>query len=408
LRAKQEAMKSETTPKELIKKMLDAEHFLIVQDIDGVCIPLVKDPLERKISISYIEAANKLNGQFYVLTNGEHEGSRGVNRVIEEAYKIANLPFKKDRYLPGLAAGGIEFQDTFGVVDYPGVSEDELEFLQEIPKKMELLLYENLSKIFSSLKPLEIRTITKSAILSTRFSPTINLNKIFNLIPNDVAMQQDIQRMLEKLMDKLLLLAAEQGLQDSFFLHIAPNLGKRANKEVIKFSSIGDVGTTDIQFMLSGAIKEAGLLALINRFIKARSGRAPLGDDFNVRTAPKSFEKLKALCKEKITANDMPLLIGVGDTVTSNLSADGKAWLRGGSDRGFLTLIQELGKEYSIQNKIVLVDSSFGEVDRPSLSNNKLRGISDPEDPLKFNTYFRNGPKEYVEWFSQLAEERRR
>ena len=84
-----------------------------------------------------------------------------------------------------------------------------------------------------------------------------------------------------------------------------------------------------------------------------------------------------------------------------------KSWLRGGSDRGFLTLIQELGKEYSKKNKVILVDSSGGEVDRPSLSNHLLKGISDLEDPLKFNTYFKDGPKGYVSWFNKMAEERR-
>ena len=107
-----------------------------------------------------------------------------------------------------------------------------------------------------------------------------------------------------------------------------------------------------------------------------------------------------------IKPNQMPLLIGVGDTVTSQRSESGYSWLRGGSDRGFLTLLQELGRVYAKGSKVLLVDSSRGEVVRPNLENENLIGISDPEDPLKFNTLFKKGTQEYINWFSELSKRR--
>jgi glucosylglycerol 3-phosphatase len=102
----------------------------------------------------------------------------------------------------------------------------------------------------------------------------------------------------------------------------------------------------------------------------------------------------------------MPLLVGVGDTVTSNPSADGATWLRGGSDRGFLTLLQALGAWSGRENRVVVVDSSHGEVDRPSLSDPALTGISDPDDPLRLDVLMTAGPKQYISWFCQLAAQR--
>ena len=40
--------------KELTKEFKDKENILLVQDIDGVCIPLVNDPLTRVLEKSYI------------------------------------------------------------------------------------------------------------------------------------------------------------------------------------------------------------------------------------------------------------------------------------------------------------------------------------------------------------------
>ena len=70
------------TPDQLLQELTGAEDLLIVQDLDGVCMQLVKDPLTRRMDPSYLDAVAALDGQFAVLTNGEHEGRRGVNRCL--------------------------------------------------------------------------------------------------------------------------------------------------------------------------------------------------------------------------------------------------------------------------------------------------------------------------------------
>ena len=67
----------------LQKQLISSKDILFIQDIDGVCIPLVKDPMTRKLESKYIYAAKSLGEEFFVLTCGEHEGPRGVNRIIE-------------------------------------------------------------------------------------------------------------------------------------------------------------------------------------------------------------------------------------------------------------------------------------------------------------------------------------
>ena len=98
----------------------------------------------------------------------------------------------------------------------------------------------------------------------------------------------------------------------------------------------------------------------------------------------------------------MPLIVGVGDTITSKKNNAEKNYLRGGSDRSFLEFIQILGNEFGINNKIIFVDSSSGEVERPSTKKTGLTGISDLYDNLKFDLVFQNGPKEYISWFIEL------
>jgi len=36
------------------KQLISSENILFIQDIDGVCIPLVKDPMTRKLESKYI------------------------------------------------------------------------------------------------------------------------------------------------------------------------------------------------------------------------------------------------------------------------------------------------------------------------------------------------------------------
>ena len=85
---------------------------------------------------------------------------------------------------------------------------------------------------------------------------------------------------------------------------------------------------------------------------------------------------------------------------------DEKGYSRGGSDRSFLEVIQILGNEFGTNNKIIFVDSSSGEVERPSTKKSGLIGISDIYDNLKFDIIFKNGPKEYISWFIELANKR--
>ena len=81
---------------------------------------------------------------------------------------------------------------------------------------------------------------------------------------------------------------------------------------------------------------------------------------------------------------------------------------RGGSDRGFLSLIQMLGRSTGRNNRVVLVDSSGGELERPSQRDPLLRGLTDPEDPLHLDVLVPGGPPDYCSWFEHLAQARSR
>ena len=158
--------------------------------------------------------------------------------------------------------------------------------------------------------------------------------------------------------------------------------------------------------LIKGAVKDSGVLFLLNKFIEDKTGNAPFGRNFNFKKSPKSIKEKINLCKKSIKPKDMPLIIGVGDTVTSQKVDGEKKFSRGGSDRSFLELIQIIGNEFGINNKIIYVDSSSGEVDRPSTKKTNLKGISDSEDNLKFDFIFENGPDEYINWFIEMAKKR--
>ena len=113
----------------LHQDLVNSSDLLIVQDLDGVCMPLVKDPLTRRLPADYVHAAARLRGSFSVLTNGEHEGHRGVNRLVEKALGDPSIARNQGLYLPGLAAGGVQLQDEFGHLTHPGVSDAEMSFL---------------------------------------------------------------------------------------------------------------------------------------------------------------------------------------------------------------------------------------------------------------------------------------
>ena len=396
-------MKMFKLKEEVISTIINEKNILIVQDIDGVCIPLVQDPLKRQLNKEYITAVSRLKENFAVLTCGEHEGRRGVNRLVEKALNSKTKAKENGLYLPGLASCGVEFQDRFSNLTHPGIEDSEINFLSTVPKIMRSMLTNEL-KIFLPKLTNDLRDkLIDVAVCDTRFTPTLNFNEIFSYIKNDFNRIKKLQLSMEKIMNNLLEHSKNSGLENSFYLHMMPNLGLKEGKERMKYATQNEFGTTDIQFIINGAIKEAGLLLLLNKYISTKTGIYPFGKEFNVRNAPKTLKELVNLCREKIPIDQMPLLIGVGDTVTSVKDNNSNAWLRGGSDRGFLTLIQKLGDSYKKENQVIFVNSSNDEVVRPRVEGSDMTGISDPDDYLKFNMVINDGPEEYINWFQQLA-----
>ncbi|MDA9701258.1 glucosylglycerol 3-phosphatase [Prochlorococcus sp. AH-736-L23] len=388
------------------KQIISSKNILLIQDIDGVCIPLVKDPMTRELESKYIYAVKEFDEEFFVLTCGEHEGPRGVNRIIERSLRSTTEPKNKELYLRGLAACGVEYQDSNGEISFKGVSKKELSFLSKVPSLIRPRFNYIVKNIFPELSQEDINFHAAKSICETRFSPTINFNSLFDLVHEDSDKRNLIQISFEKMMNEIILKAESEGLKNSFFLHISPNLGNKNGRETIKLSSQDDIGSTDIQLLIKGAVKDNGVLFLLNKFIADKTGKAPFGRNFNFRNSPNSVKEKINLCKRTIQKEDMPLIVGVGDTVTSKKNNDEKSYSRGGSDRSFLELIQLLGNEFGIKNKIIFVDSSSGEVERPSTKKTGLIGISDVHDNLKFDIVFKNGPKEYISWFIELANER--
>ena len=391
------------TKEEVIGTILNEENILIVQDLDGVCIPLVKDPLKRELNKGYVKDVAKLKESFSVLTCGEHEGRRGVNRLVEKALNSRTEAKEYGLYLPGLAACGVEFQDRFSNSSYPGINDNEIDFLAKVPEMMRSMLTNELEIFLPDISNELRRQLIEVAICDTRFTPTLNFNEIFNYVKNDLKKIKGLQLIMEKIMNNLLEESRNYGLKNSFHLHMMPNLGLKECREIMKYATQNEFGTTDIQFIINGAIKEAGLLLILNKYISCKTGSYPFGERFNVRNAPKKLNELVELCIDKIPSNQMPLLIGVGDTVTSAKDNTSNSWLRGGSDRGFLTLIQKLGESYKKENQVIFVNSSNDQVLRPRVQGSDMSGISDPNDYLKFNMIINDGPEEYIEWFKQLA-----
>ena len=388
---------------EVINTIINEQNILIVQDLDGVCIPLVQDPLQREINKEYVKDVSRLREKFAVLTCGEHEGKRGVNRLVEKAFDSKTTAKENGFYLPGLAACGVEYQDRFSNLSYPGLKDNEINFLAEVPNMMRSMLTNELKKFLPNLSNEKRNKLIDVAVCDTRFTPTLNFNEIFSYVKNDFQKVKDLQLIMGKIMNDLLEESKSFGLDNSFYLHLMPNLGIRDCREIMKYSTQNEFGTTDIQFIIKGAIKEAGLLFLLNKYIANKTGVYPFGENFNVRNAPKTHAQLIKLCRDKIPHEQMPLLVGVGDTVTSVKDNKDNSWLRGGSDRGFLTLIQRLGESYKKDNQVVFVNSCNEQVLRPRINGTDMKGVSDPNDYLKFNMIINDGPKEYIEWFKQLA-----
>ena len=396
-------MKMFKTKEEVIKTIINEENILIVQDLDGVCIPLVQNPLKREINKEYVKDVSKLKEKFAVLTCGEHEGRRGVNRLVEKALDSKTKAKQNGLYLPGLAACGVEYQDRFSNLSHPGLKDNEIKFLEKVPKIMRKILTNELKTCLPNLSTDLTNKLIDVAICDTKFTPTLNFNEILNYVKNDFEKVKNLQLIMKKIMNDLLDFSINEGLGNSFYLHMMPNLGLKEGKEIMKYSTQNEFGTTDIQFIINGAIKEAGLLLLLNKYISTKTGIYPFGKNFNVRDAPKKLHELVKLCIDKIPIDEMPLLIGVGDTVTSEKDNKTNSWLRGGSDRGFLTLIQRLGKSYRKPNQVIFVNSCNDEVFRPKVNGSDMTGISDPNDDLKFNMIINDGPEEYIEWFNKLT-----
>ncbi|NET37344.1 MAG: glucosylglycerol 3-phosphatase [Cyanothece sp. SIO1E1] len=399
--------------------LTNIENLIIIQDLDGVCMGLVKDPLTRVIDKHYVTATQAFDGHFYVLTNGEHIGQRGVNGIVERALGSPRYIKSKGFYLPGLAAGGVQWQDRYGNVCHPGVSEVELAFLETVPQRIQAQLQQFFQQHQAALASDEIEACIQASVLDNKASPTANLNtlyeKLSHQLPTYMALQQDMQKLMETLLQE----AEAKGLGDSFFVHYAPNLGRDSQgQEIMRPAQAQDSGTTDFQFMVQGAIKEAGVLAILNHYYFQRTGAYPLGENFSVRQVPQSHEALLDLVQTHFDPAQMPVMVGVGDTVNSTVEEEnGQLKVRrGGSDRNFLTLIQDIGQVFNKGNVVVYIDSSQGEVkNRRSvqISNGSdtqvpkvLAGPCDPrdeQDPLILNVVFPAGHKQYVDFFQEVA-----
>lgn len=397
--------------------LANTENILIIQDLDGVCMGLVQDPLNREIDCTYVEAVPAYDGHFFVLTNGEHIGKRGVNGIVAKAFGGEDIG---TLHLPGLAAGGIQWQDRSGQLTHPGVSDAELSFLNSVPDRIETSLRQFLSQIEHGLSAEEITHCVDASVLDNVASPTANLNTLYEKLGNP-GLYRQIQEHMKTLTDRLLAEASEKGLGASFFVHYAPNLGHddRGN-EVVWWADETTSGTTDFQFMLRGAIKEAGVLALLNRYYFRKIGVHPLGVGFNARQAPKTMKDMLALVTQNFDPAHMPLMIGVGDTVTSQAveTEAGLVFKRGGSDRNFLQLIQNIGQALNSGNIVTYVDSSGGELkNRRALKVENRDGIAtvtqgpgdprDHSDPLTLNVVFPGGYQQYCEVFRAGAQARK-
>lgn len=397
------------------------QNLLIIQDLDGVCMGLVKDPLDRQIEPAYVEATLAFDGHFYVLTNGEHVGQRGVNRIVERAFgEKIDVP-GQGYYLPGLAAGGVQWQTRSGELTHPGVSEAELTFLKTVPDRIRQALYAFAQEQSLALGDNTLKQVVQASALDNIASPTANLNTFHGVLQGQPEVYRVLQQTMQALMDMLLTEAAEQGLADAFFVHYAPNHGRDATgKEIIWLSQAEESGTTDFQFMLRGAIKEAGVLALLNRYYAQQTGTYPLGEAFSARQAPRTQQALLDLVKTHFDPVQMPLIVGVGDTVTSKVDAtDGPPVAkRGGSDRNFLQLVQEIGHSCNTGNVVVYVDSSGGQLkNRKPLRVEVIDGIEqvtegpgdplDTSDPLTLNLVFPGGYQQYCQAFQAAAVNRR-
>src|SRR3546814_15309215 len=69
--------------------------------------------------------------------------------------------------------------------------------------------------------------------------------------------------------------------------------------------------------MLKGAVKEVGVLVILNRYYFDQTGRYPLGEHFHARAAPRDHDALLKLATERFDPKRMPRIVGVGATVSA-------------------------------------------------------------------------------------------
>ena len=145
-----------------------------------------------------------------------------MNRLASKPCRTLTQP-KATVLSAKLAAGGVQLQDRHGQLSHPGVSADEMAF-SKAPKRMEALLLKELPGLLPGvqLQRLQHRPCRGSGYAGlTDDQPQRHLDRI-----PEVSRQQALQTMLERLMHKLLEEAKGNGLNGSFFLHVAPNLGR--------------------------------------------------------------------------------------------------------------------------------------------------------------------------------------
>lgn len=404
----------------LKEKLINQENILIIQDLDGVCMKLVKNPLDREINWQYVQCTKKLAGHFFVLTNGEHIGKRGVNKIVEKSAPSTAEVKDKGYYLPGLAGGGVQWQDNFAHVSHPGVTEKELDFLASIPSIAKEKLEQFCRQYCPFFNKAEKDRIIDAVILDNFVSPTINLNTFYEALQGKNDLYLQLQKEMVFLMNFLLDSATKQGLNNSFFVHYAPNLGRDQNNlEILRCATENDSGTTDFQFMVRGAVKEAGVLFILNHYYFLKTGKYPLGADFNVRNTPHNLDDLLNLIINNFDPEIMPFIMGVGDTVNSLvIETNGKKEVkRGGSDRNFLQLINNLGKKSAIDSAVVYIDSSQGEIkNRQPLKlaeiDREIKVISGPnddrdqDDSLTLNIVFPDGYQQYCNFLIDVANQK--
>ncbi|MDF1764659.1 MAG: glucosylglycerol 3-phosphatase, partial [Oleibacter sp.] len=175
---------------------------------------LERDPKQRRLDENYIRASRKLAGHFYVLTNGEHTGNRGVNTIVDQSFASWPPQYAHEHglYLPGLAAGGVQWQDCFGSLAHPGVTPEEMDFLRSIPNIMETELSKLLKYAPYHLNDSEITKVLSIIVLGNMVSPTVNIGSLYDDFADNRVGYIQLQTTVMTLMSELLERAKQQGL----------------------------------------------------------------------------------------------------------------------------------------------------------------------------------------------------